>query len=216
MYKLHTSIRSVIYLLLLLSSWSLEAQEISQKERRSFIGGTLGISIPRGDFASRDATNVANPGFASTGLHVKLVQVALIFKNNLGIAGGWYGNANSLESSSVTGSVGQVWGYGGILLGPIYTIPFKKMNFDIKAGIGYNVATILESSFAGIFRNEGETTTTIAYNMGCALRYHITEKTSLIWEFDLFRSDVTFDRVLNGETQKFRSANLAFGAAFRL
>lgn len=190
-------------------------QEV-ERRRRSFIGGSLGIAIPRGDFASKDASSSNPSGFAKTGIHIKLVQAALVFKNNFGIAGSWYGSANELQTDLVTGSLGQVWGYGGILIGPMYTIPTKKMNIDFKTGIGYTVATILESSFVGIFRNQGETSTTLAMSFGMAVRYHISPKASLMWEIDFFRSDVRFEKLLNGARQRIRAANLVFGAAIRI
>ena len=187
-----------------------------QKKRRSYIGASIGIAVPTGSFASKNSDSNQPVGFANTGIHIKLVQAAYVLKNNFGISGAWYGNANGLETTDANGLIGKVWGYGGIIIGPMYTIPLKNLNIDIKAEIGYSVATILESSFIGIFRNQGETSTTLAKNLGVGLRYHISAKTSLQWNVDYFNANAKFTELLDGERQNITVLNFGLGILIRI
>ena len=98
----------------------------------------------------------------------------------------------------------------------MYTIPLKNLNIDIKAEIGYSVATILESSFIGIFRNQGETSTTLAKNLGVGLRYHISAKTSLQWNVDYFNANAKFTELLDGERQNITVLNFGLGILIRI
>lgn len=165
------------------------------KNKKGYIGFSIGAAIPMGDFA--DATK--------TGSQVSLVNFGYLFSKNFGIAANWYGAAlpinddyNDLDPIS----------FGGIMSGPLVSFPIaEKFNLDLRPMIGY-AATTLENDFI-------ETSaTSFAYSVGTQIRLHLGRVVSLVAFADYFATEPEFDDF--DIKLKTETLSLGLGLAFRL
>lgn len=123
-------------LLSILCSYSfLNAQE---QEKRFYIGVNLGTSLLLNGNDSR----------GTVGANVNLINAGYSFKNKVGLHLKWMGAAHIIsENNQVT--------YGGILLGPMYSLPIGTRTYlDLKLGTG--LFWISEEAVYGTITNQGD------------------------------------------------------------
>lgn len=170
MKKTTTLFLGMLFGLNLLFAQSVRVVDKNQNEKRKgFIGLSIGPSIPLGEFKDE--------GLANTGLNITLVNFGYMLSDNFGIAGSWYGGAHTIDASSFGVSDGM-WSYGGLMAGPLFSTPLNdKIDFDIKALIGYSIANLeLEG-----YKVEGKG---LAYDIGAGLRFNFSPKWAFLLNVD--------------------------------
>ena len=175
-----------------------EEKVVSAEKRKGYIGLTLGVSIPLGDFADKRI------GVAKTGSQLNLVTFGYLFSDNVGIAGTWFGAANAVDADGF-----DPWSYGGIMVGPLLSFPFAEIiEWDFKPLLGYAITMIPDLG------DGTEQAASIAFNLGTQLRIHVGEKFSLLLSGDYFSTNAVFKDY--GIKQDVSTFSIVFGAAYRL
>lgn len=164
----------LLYLLLTLCIVSsINAQE---KEKRFYVGVNLGTSILLNGKDSKGAT----------GVNINLLNAGYSFNNNVGIHLKWMGAAHTISENN------QV-GYGGILIGPMYSLPLGERSFlDLKIATGlfwlkeqaayYVIPANPQDPFAVIIdSNQSEASISLSnFAAGLALRHNFAKHWSFL------------------------------------
>lgn len=167
-------------------------------KRKGFIGLSIGSAIPVGDFAEK------SNGGAKTGLQLNLINFGYLFSDNFGITASWFGTANPFYLNNI-----DPWSYGGIMAGPLLSFPIsEKADWDFKPMIGYSVTTVPNLGLGT------EQATSFAFSVGTQLRYHISDKVSLLFSADYFSAKPEFEGY--GFEQNISNITIGFGVAYRL
>ena len=123
----------------------LFSQEL--EERKGFIGISIGPSITTGDYSSKNISNVY-AGFADNGLNVNL-NLAYRFNNNIGLTAMWSQNYHGMDVNAAVNQFQRIdptlswsmqadnWSCGFGLGGLLVSFPFNKLDFDLKAMVGF-------------------------------------------------------------------------------
>ena len=166
----------IIILSLVVLSGDVFAQS---SDRKGFIGISLGPSFSVGDFADNLRSN-ANAVFAEWGINFNPINFGYIFGQYIGISASWFGAAYSADIIGVD----AIWSYGGLMGGPMLSIPVnEKLNFDLKGMVGFVSAT---SDLSEYEENEG---TGISFDLGASFRYNFAKKWCLLISSDYFISN---------------------------
>jgi hypothetical protein len=191
--------RLVLILTVIFLSTSLLAQT---SDRRGFIGMSLGPSIPVGDFASKYSSNA---GGANVGVNLSLANFGYMFANNFGVTALWFGAAHKVDTNG--SGYDATWSYGGLLGGVLYSMPISdQLNFDLKAMVGFATAKL-------DIHNYGNTTANGAgFDFGAALRYHFSDRWSMLMTADYFTSKPNFE----GSDMAISAFNINAGIAYRM
>jgi len=214
----------------------------SQETRKGLIGISLGPSIPLSDYADNDGDN-EDAGFAMTGLHLNF-NFSYKFNENLGVAALWTGNAHPIDVDemvdlfwSIDPSLNwevetEAWSSGSLMGGLLVSFPFDKVDFDIKALIGYSSSTIPNidvtasdgSESVNIKQNE-TSALAFAFNLGAGLRYNVSDKIALTVNMDYFSTKPEFEVATTSDfgyssnddiEQTMNMMNISFGIGYRL
>jgi len=170
----------------------------NSEKRKGFIGPSIGISIPIGDFASKSG------GLAKTGVHLNLINLGNLFSKNLGVSVTWFGAANPIDIEGI-----DPWAYGGLMVGPLVSFPVdEKVEWNFRPMIGYSVTT-----FPDVGRGT-DNASSFAFNIGTMLKINVGEKVSLLLSADYFSTKPEFKKY--GFEQRISTVSLAFGIAYRL
>ncbi len=188
---------------IVLSIIILSINIIAQNPRRKgFIGISLGPSMPFGDFADNSVNN-ENTGFAKNGILFSPINFGYIFGQHFGVSASWFGLEYPIDKRGQEAT----WSYGGLMAGPLYSVPInEKFDFDLKGMIGFVSAT---SDLDDYEEDEG---TGASFNLGASLRYNFALKWCFLVNGDYFTSNPELEK----GNQKMDSFNLSFGVAYRL
>ena len=171
--------------------------EISVQKPRGYVGASIGPSIPVGAFADRA------DGAAKTGVQLNLVNFGYFFTENIGISGIWFGAANPVSEASY-----NPWSYGGLLAGPLFSIPVSKtVAWDFRPMIGYSVTTV---SDVGDVKDEAMA---FAFNLGTLIRIDLNQKYALTFNADYFSTKPYFKDY--GFEQNIGTISIGVGLAYR-
>ena len=166
--------------------------------KRGYVGVTLGVSIPVGDFAD------PNNGAAKAGVQINLLNVGFLFSEKFGIGFTWFGAANPLDFPGL-----DPWTYGGLMIGPIFTTQgTNKIEFDARMLLGYFNATVPDIGLGT--ENDGN----IGLNLGGVVRYNFSDNLALMLTLDYLSSNIDFPGY--GFTQRFSVVSINGGVALRL
>ncbi len=167
-------------------------------KRKGYLGGTLGVSFPVGDFANK------SNGLAETGMQINLVNFGYLFGENIGITAIWFGATNPLDSKG-----DDSWAYGGIVVGPLVSFSLsEKVEWDFRPMIGY---ASTEVSYLGLNPKQS---LSFALNVGTLFRINVGKKVALLLNADYFSTKPEFKDF--EFSQKIGTISLGFGAAYRL
>ncbi|WP_423128447.1 outer membrane beta-barrel protein [Gaoshiqia sp. Z1-71] len=173
-------------------------------ERKGYIGLSLGPAFPVGDFAGK---SVDEGGFAKIGLNLCLVNFGYKFGENFGIAGLWSGSAHNFDMYGIDGD----WAYGSLMAGPMMSMPLSgRVDLDLKWMVGLVSARFEPNDFG---KEDGEG---FGWDLGASLRYHFTEKWSLLVNADYFSAKPKFKTYGVESEQKISAINVHIGIAYRL
>lgn len=170
-------------------------------DRRGYIGITVGPSIAIGDFSSKSLDN-NKAGFAKTGLNIGLVNFGYRLGENFGLTALWFGAAHKADIDGFDAT----WSYGGLMGGGMFTIPINnKFAFDLKAMAGF-VSARIDAGDWGDENGDGA-----GFDFGAVLRYHFTDRWSVLMTTDFFTSKPDFDE----GKQTISTININAGLAYR-
>ncbi len=197
--KIETADRSVfVYQMDEIEKITKESFDSNAERRKGFIGLSLGVSIPVGDFADKA------DGLAKTGIQLNLINFGYLFSENFGITATWFGAANPIDADGY-----DPWSYGGIMAGPLLSFPLsQKVEWDFRPMIGYSVTTLPDIGY-GI-----EQASSFALNIGTVIRVNVGTKVSLLLSADYFSTKPTFKDY--GFEQSIDTISFGFGVAYRL
>lgn len=211
----------IIFSFLILFVKILSAQQNENKADypKWLLSFGIGAAVPIGDYADSRGDNLSS-GFATTGLNIQLINAARFFHPNMGVAIQWLGGTNEVDFSAVDRTVRELtgvnvssniepYGYGGILVGPIVTVPFEGGNFDMRfllgpssGTVGYQEVTVngyrdSENQYLFI---DGDTKVALGYSFGAGLRFFVSNRIDLGVTVDHFmgRYDFMLDADDNG------------------
>lgn len=199
------------YLLVLFAIAICSSLSGQSKERKGFIGVSLGLSAPVGSYGDTNLSN-GDAGAAGTGVTINLINFGYRFGENFGMAAAWFGAGHPVDTNF---DIEALWGYGGLMAGPMYSWPLSdKLNLDLKFMLGYTVAflDVEDNTFGGSGYDEtGEVG--LAYDIGGTFRYGFASRWCLFVNADYFHGSSKFETL--GE-HKISTINLTSGIGFRL
>ena len=208
-------------------------------DRKGYLAIMLGPSFPVGDYADDDLNN-DQAGLAKTGFSLFLLDFGYKFHRNIGIAASWFGGSNPVDAQVLADglayNIGGAWtvesgafSYGGLFVGPMFSIPLKKVDLDLRVVGGFATGFFPEikvRSNTGVnFNQESANGSCFAYSIGAGTRVHFSKKLSFIARVDYIamtpETEVTIDYVGGAEEtfdveQPMNTVNLNLGLAFRL
>jgi hypothetical protein len=165
-----------------------------------YFGIASGTSTPIGEFAS-DAS-------AQTGI-TYAVNFGCRLSEKFGVAATWYATSSQTENS-----VFDSYSYQGFMIGPSYSIVIsEKLEFDLRAMVGYSMTTISGFSINNQNINTGSKTSSTAYNMGAFYRYNQSENIAYTFSADYFTTRPEFTDLGN---KVISNISLGIGIAYRL
>lgn len=166
-----------------------------QSTKRGFIGLEIGPNFPLGKFAD------LNNGLATTGLQINLINFGYLFSDHVGITLNWFGASNPMNGLSDQ----YMWSYGGVLAGPLFTIPISKsIEWDIRPMLGITWASVSNINTGIAYA--------IPFNFGTGLRFNMSRVIALTFDVDIKNANFQWVRF----QQSMTTLTIKGGFAFRL
>jgi len=173
--------------LALLISIKSQAQ---QPEKKGYIGISIGPAFPLQQ--RYDSYNISisgnqikyNPN-TPVGLNLTLIDLGYRFGENWGIAFSWFGTGHYRSHSSGADKIETTTSMGGLLIGPMYSIPVKEeMYLDLKLKAGRMVLSF-EEKYNGDLTSYSSPISNVGIEIGSALRKNISRNWSVMGNLNL-------------------------------
>jgi hypothetical protein len=176
-------------------------------DKRGYVGLSVGVNMPMGQFASKSGTDVKNiPGYAKTGVQLNLINFGYRFTDHIGICGSILAAKNDIDIADI-----DPWGYGAIMVGPLFTFPIdNRIDWDLRPMLGYSIVNLSDHGVD----NGNEQTSSLGLSLGTMFRFHITKSVSLTVNGDYFYTKAKFSKA--GFDAKITTLSIGGGVAFRL
>ncbi|MFS4494115.1 hypothetical protein [Maribacter sp. 2308TA10-17] len=166
------------------------------KNVKGYLGFSVGVSIPLGDFGS------SSNGLADIGIQVNGLNFGYLFSKHLGIAT----TLMIANNPNIRAGI-EPWSYGSLLIGPLVSFPInQELTIDGRFQMGYAVATLPDLSLGK------DTSTAIAYNAGIVGRYSFIKSFTLLLALDFLHTKPEFEDY--GFKQNMKTISLGVGAAY--
>lgn len=187
----------LLFSLILITFLNVDAQTTTTK---SSIGISLGPSLPIGDFGSKDLNN-SESGLANVGGFLAIdygYKFSKFFGATASLQGSIHGmNKEALASYAVPQGTGAglsiesgVWKMANVMVGFFQIVPLTKneeLNLEIRALSGYQLTSSpylkVNISIPGMgsfnTAQESETSGALAYALGAALKYKLSDNIAL-------------------------------------
>ncbi len=203
--------------ILLITGLLICSLNYAQNDHKGLIGFSIGTSMPTGDFASKDHSNMKGK-YADLGINYN-IDGAYFFHENFGISANLFSKSWGLDFIYEY----DEWFYSssGILLGGIATIPKGNFNFDFKLQLGYAKSKReVMSGGLHIFHDmivpklTGEA---FAYSTGLGIRLHLGKRIDTMLNYTYFNTKPTLEN--NGSYSidyDITSNNFTLGVGYRL
>lgn len=214
--------------------------------KKAMLGISPGPSIPIGDFASTDL-RYDKAGYAKTGVHLS-VDFTYHFFKYFGVAGLWTGNVNPVNIEKMTDKLeglfmmidpdfawevqSQAWSSGGLLAGPLLSLPLGRLQLDLRALYGVSSSKVPRLDMSAtdgvnsfVITQHEARKTSLACNFGGGLRYHFSENLALTANMDNFMVYPEFDVAVtsdvgyggSGKVEQFiNMMNFSIGIGYKL
>ena len=177
----------LLIVLALLSSLNIKAQE---SEKKGYIGLSLGPAFPLQ--ARQDSYNIIisgnqfkyNPN-TPVGLNLTLIDFGYRIGENWGIAFSWFGTGHYRVHQSGNDKIETTSSKGGLLIGPMYSIPLKDdmfLDFKLEAG---RMVFISEESYNGDLRSYSNSSGNLGFEIGSTLRKNISRNWAVMGNLNL-------------------------------
>lgn len=182
--------RTFFFYLFLLNFLFVSAQE---RKSNGFVALTLGPSFPVGQQSE-------STSFSETGSHLNLVNFGYNFGGVLGVCGSWFGTSYQFKNSN------SVWGYGGMMAGPMATLALSERSFvDFRGMVGFT-GYEYQPSFGS-----KEDVTDFCYNFGSQIRMNFAPRWGILFGLDYFNTQT---KIFDGKNRPLSSINMSFGLIF--
>lgn len=191
----------ILFLLFLLNS-SLFCQ---QKEKNGFIGIVIGPSYPIADFGDHSVNN-SNSGYTEISRCDFLIDFGYRFGKYHGLSASYFSHQYDVDTSATDIS----WGLGGIVAGPMFTVPVTdRLLFDVSLNLGYvNGDLKFNHDLADELMGHG-----LGIVLKGMIRYNVLKRWCIMAETSYI---TTKQRLKIGTKKNMQAINLNFGAGFRL
>lgn len=175
-----------------------------------FIGAAIGSSIPSGDFADNSGNN-RKAGWAINGLNMNL-NFNYFFNRNLGLEVRILKTSNNIDieelenlyktqAPTINWSIdADKWQSNAAMGGLVFSFPYSRVNFDLKALWGYSMNTNPQITVTG---SDGTITETViqtqftegalAFSVGGGIRLNFSPNVALSANIEHYRANPTFD-----------------------
>jgi hypothetical protein len=179
---------------------ALATHSLAQDNDKAFVGISFGPSIPLGNYASTVG------GYAKTGFQVDVATAGYKFSDNFGVCVNWYGAANAIGNS------GGYWGYGGVAVGTMITLPAGPVGFDFRP-----MVSLSDALYAPSDDDASSTVFALGFDIGATVRYDISRRIALLLNADYISSKPTsaLTTAPPGFQQQMSAVGVTFGIAFR-
>jgi opacity protein-like surface antigen len=177
------------------------------KSAQYFTEVTIGVSLPKGDFAGSDSMN-NKAGYAITGGFI-FANYGIIYNDVFGFEIAISININPVDtkadkmrkwSNPDEYDRGFAWGSGNIMAGPHLSLPYKKFALDVRILAGYlalrrpfykSTWYSGDSISASISEEKTGHGGSFVYQVGMGLRYSVTKSISIKLSADYLSANPT-------------------------
>lgn len=224
---------------------TLISLQIQAQDDKGFIGISVGTSIPKDDFASKDANNEA-AGWANTGAIFDISFAYKLGGGNFGITALLRGQANPTDAQAFADEFANQfagvnwtvesasWGMGGLMLGGFGSFPISESaSFDTRAMIGFLSATSPEITVTGtvpggtVWVKQGtKPASSFALLLGAGFKFDVGSRLHLLTNIDYLGSNPEFRNVETTTSfgtrerstfsQSMGTLNLSIGLALKI
>jgi len=203
------------------------------QEKKTYIGLSMGASIPVGDFASKNLDNTS-AGFATTSSSFNLSFASKLGDGNFGLAGMIYSHFYDIDDniwataiatkeqtpSEVRWSVlnNGSWSVMGLMLGGFSSFPLsEKVSFDTRLMLGMGQTTSPEVAIRRSSPSESiwvkqssASAIALSYSVGLGFRFNINDKISILTNIDYFGTNPSFNTELIDSKGKKEIKNFSY------
>jgi hypothetical protein len=172
-------------------------------EHRGFVAITSGPSFPTGNFDT-EPMNGEDLSYGRTDYGVN-IYLGFRFSQKFGVFLSEIYNTFPVGTNDTT----KYWSVGGIIGGPIFSIPIKeKLFLDLKPGIGYaNAYLVVDENIVKERDGNG-----IGINLNVSLLYNYSKRWGFMAELGYFTTQQRFGA---GSTGKFPFVTPSLGLIYR-
>lgn len=205
------------------------AQEITAK--RGYIGVTVALAFPTGDFADDDAIRNEDASYAKTGLNYS-ADFGYRLGRRWGITASIRSGSNAVDESAFESSLEQAAGgsfgvsadnyrYNALMVGALVSWPADRLDVDLRFSMGYGFGTLpsIDVQYSGqpFLIIPEEDASGFAALLGGSFRYHLSDNISLMGQLNYFSMALTpQDNDLDDIEQPIDVIAIDIGVGFRL
>ncbi len=177
------------------------------KPKKGYLGVYFGPSFPVGNFGQSDFNNDES-GFAVRGVQYAIMEMGVKFVPHFGLAASIRGSSIPMDVQYLADQYalefgGQFtvestrWGFGGLHVGPVLSFPIGKLDIDFRLMTGLMFAispelTITQNTTGQTEGQNSEVGTSLALSMGMGLKYHVSERITILAVAEYQRARPTF------------------------
>jgi hypothetical protein len=188
---------------------------------RSFVALSGGLSLPMGSFAGKDFNAANEPGFARTGLNIRLEAGIYLYKKwGLSLSAGYAAFkfdeqryvSSILNTYSLQNTAAKYWTMPHLMAGPMYSFKAaQRITIDLKARAGLIVTQKPAVEFSYLGQNDYPNSNVLfdslqfdyrkgqalraGFNFGAGIRYALGKRWALTLTADYMRTtpDIEFE-----------------------
>jgi len=200
--------RTLLVWILLFPAFIASGQTTADKKpRKGYLGVYFGPSFPIGNFGDNDFNN-DEAGFAARGVQYAVMEFGVKFVPNFGIAASIRGSSIPMDVQYLADQYaleygGQFtvessrWGFGGLHVGPVFSFPIGKLEIDLRLMTGLMFAvspelTVTQNTTGQSDNQNSEVGTSLALSLGIGLKYHISDRFTILAVAEYQRARPTF------------------------
>jgi hypothetical protein len=226
-----------LFCFLLLRYFTFAQSTDQADDWKGYLGFSLGAGFGTGDFGSTDFDN-PKAGIAKDGFQFSLIDFGFKFHKNIGLAACLSGNWHKMDGQVIAD--GFAHEFGGVFTtetgnwtilrlgaGPLFTLPFNKIDLDLRMLLCYIDASTPEINvWSGntAVKQDSKSSNSTGFQIGTGIRYKFAPKTCLILRADYFVANPEFTVVATSYNysasqtfnQEITFVNLSAGIGFRL
>lgn len=177
------------------------------KPKKGYLGVYFGPSFPMGNFGESDFNNDES-GFAVRGFQYAIMELGIKFIPNFGLAASIRGSSIPMDVQYLADQYaleygGQFtvestrWGFGGLHVGPVLSIPAGKFDIDFRLMTGLMFAvspelTVTQNNTGQSDFQDSEFGTSLALSVGIGLKYHVSNRLTILAVAEYQRARPTF------------------------
>lgn len=181
----------------------LMAQDVTNK--RGYLGVTAGPAFATGDYADDDAIRNEDASYAKTGINYA-ADFGYRLGRRWGITASFRSGSNAVDEGAFERSLKEATGgsfgvsadnyrYNALMAGALVSWPGSKIDVDLRLSMGYGFGTLpsidITSSGNPFLIIQEEDADGVAVLFGGSIRYHLSDKVSLMGQLNYFSMILT-------------------------